>query len=98
MQVVSKKTLKAFWAQHHQAEIPLTAWYAIAAKAGWKTPTDIKAEFGANVDFIGDNRVIFDISSNKYRLIVHVSYRYKAIMIKFVGTHAQYDRIDPETI
>lgn len=54
--------------------------------------------FGRNVDFVGDNRVIFDIGGNKYRLVVHVSYRFRRVLIKFVGTHAQYDRIDPETV
>lgn len=54
--------------------------------------------FGANVDFVGDNRVIFDIAGNRYRLIVRVSYRFKVVQIKFVGTHAEYDRIDAETV
>ena len=55
-------------------------------------------EFGATVDFIGDNRLIFDIGGNRYRLIVHVSYVYKRVLVKFVGTHAEYDRIEPETV
>jgi len=50
------------------------------------------------VDFVGDNRVIFDIAGNKYRLIVHIAYRFKRVLVKFVGTHAAYNRIDPETI
>jgi len=49
-------------------------------------------------DFVGDNRVIFDIGGNKFRLIVHVSYEYQAMLIKFVGTHADYDKIDPEIV
>lgn len=58
----------------------------------------MKAEFGATVDFIGDNRLIFDIAGNKYRLIVHVAYAYKRVLVKFVGTHANYDKIDPEAV
>ncbi len=50
------------------------------------------------MDFVGDNRVIFDIAGNKYRLIVHIAYRFKRVPVKFVGTHAEYDRINPETI
>ena len=49
-------------------------------------------------DFVGDNRVIFNIGGNKFRLIVHVSYEYRAVLIEFVGTHEDYDRIDPETV
>ena len=54
--------------------------------------------FGTTVDFVGDNRVIFDIGGNRYRLIVHVAYRFKRVLIKFVGTHQEYDRIDPEKV
>jgi mRNA interferase HigB len=50
------------------------------------------------VDFVGDNRVIFDLGGNKYRLIVHVSNAYGRVLVKFVGTHTEYDRIDPETV
>ncbi len=54
--------------------------------------------FGSSVDFVADNRIIFDISGNKFRLIVHVAYAYQRVLIKFVGTHADYDRIDAEII
>ena len=57
-----------------------------------------KRYFGATVDFVGDNRVIFDIAGNKYRLIVHVSYVFKRMLVEFVGTLAAYDKIDPETV
>ncbi len=60
----------------------------------WGGPQEIKDTFGATVDFVGDNRVIFDVSGNKYRVIIAFAYTYKRGMIKFVGTHAQYDRID----
>lgn len=58
----------------------------------------MKADFGNTVDFIADNRVIFDIAGNKYRLVAYIAYRFKRVLVKFVGTHAEYDRIDPETI
>ncbi len=73
-------------------------WYLLASKARWTGPADIKRMFGSAVDFVGDNRIIFDIGGNKYRLIVHVSYHYRRVLIKFVGTHSDYDRIDPETV
>lgn len=97
MQVVSRKTLVRFWEVHPAARVPLSAWFAVASKAEWKSPHDIKEQFGS-VDFVNDNRAIFNVGGNKYRLIVHVSYTYKSILIKFVGTHADYNRIDPETV
>lgn len=67
-------------------------------KAEWNRPADVKRLFGPTVDFVGDNRVIFNIGGNKYRIVVHVAYRFKRVLIKFVGTHKEYDRIDPETV
>ncbi len=98
MQIIARRTLKRFWERHPKAEVPLRNWYTLADKANWATPADVKAMFGTNVDFVHDNRVVFDIAGNNYRLIVHVAYPYKRVLIKFVGTHAEYDRIDPETI
>lgn len=98
MQVIARRVLKSFWEKHNQAEIPLSAWYALVSKAEWKSPADVKAMFGSSVDFVGDNRIIFDIAGNRYRLIVHVAYAYKRVLIKFVGTHADYDKIDAEIV
>ncbi|NKK75990.1 type II toxin-antitoxin system HigB family toxin [Rhizobium leguminosarum] len=98
MQIIEKSTLRAFWERHPQARTSLSVWYSTVSRAEWTGPSDIKTMFGANVDFVGDNRIIFDIGGNKYRLIVHVAYRYRRVLIKFVGTHAEYDRIDPETV
>lgn len=98
MQILSKSTLRAFWSRHPRAKEPLIAWYNLVKDADWSGPADVKAGFGTTVDFVSDNRVIFDISGNKYRLIVRVSYPYKRVMIKFVGTHAEYDKIDAETV
>lgn len=98
MQIIAKRTLKEFWEKHPQAETPLKVWYSIVDSAEWSGPADVKAQFGANVDFVSDNRIIFDISGNKYRLITHVAYPFKRVLIKFVGTHAEYDKIDAETV
>lgn len=95
MQIIARKALKDFWAKHNQAEAPLTAWYIAVDKADWTGPADIKAMFGNTVDFVADNRVIFDIGGNKYRLIVYVAYKFHRVLIKFVGTHKEYDKIDP---
>lgn len=97
MQIVALRTLRAFWLEHRRAEGSLKTWYATVGKASWSGPSDIRKMFNS-VDFVGDNRVIFDIAGNRYRLIAHVSYEYKAVLIKFVGTHADYDKINPETV
>lgn len=98
MQIVSRKTLVNFWTKHPQARAPLTAWFNASSNVEWRTSADIKEQFGASVDFVADNRAVFDIAGNKYRLVVHVSYTYKRVLIKFVGTHAEYDRIDVEKV
>lgn len=98
MQVVAKRTLRQFWERHPQAETPLRAWFAVASAARWSGPAEVERAFGAAVDFVGDNRLIFDIAGNRYRLVVHVAYRFRRVLIKFVGTHAEYDRIDPESV
>lgn len=98
MQVIALRTLRRFWARHPQAERPLRAWYALVSRAEWRRPVDVETEFGTTVDFVADNRIVFDIGGNKYRLVVHVAYAYRRILIRFVGTHAEYDRIDVETV
>jgi len=98
MQIIAKRTLKKFWTKHNQAESLLRVWYALVHRAEWASPADVKQDFGTTVDFVGDNRVIFDIGGNKYRLVVRISYTFKRVLIKFIGTHQEYDRIDPETV
>jgi mRNA interferase HigB len=98
MPVIALRTLREFWARQPRAEGPIRAWVAIAAKARWAGPAEIKRQFGNTVDFVGDNRVIFDLGGNKYRLVAHVSFAFGRLLVKFIGTHAEYDRIDPETV
>jgi mRNA interferase HigB len=96
--VISRKTLKIFSERYPQAAKPLSTWYQIVSKGDWSGPADLKSAFGANVDFVRDNRAIFDIGGNKYRLVVHFSYKYKTALIKFVGTHEEYDGTNAETV
>ena len=98
VQVIARRTLVQFWQRHAPAEGPLKAWFAVVSKADWAGPAEVKRAFGATVDFVSDNRVIFDIGGNKYRLVAHISYRFGRVLVKFVGTHSEYDRIDPETV
>lgn len=88
----------AIWVENRRAETPLRVWYAFASKAEWNSPQDVKDMFGTTVDFLADNRVVFDIGGNKYRLVAHVSYRFRRVLVKFVGTHRDYDAIDAETV
>ena len=98
MNVIARRVLQEFWERYPRAKAPLSIWYQIVSKGDWTGPADLKAAFGNNVDFVGDNRAIFDIGGNKYRLVVHFSYRFKTALIKFVGTHTDYDGIDAETV
>ena len=98
MNIIAVRTLRRFWRSHPQAEVPLRLLYSRLTARDWHGPQDIKDVFGTTVDFVGDNRVIFDVAGNKYRVIISFAYAYKRGLIKFVGTHAEYDRINAETV
>jgi len=99
MRVIAIKTLKAFYEQpaYQEAEQPLKTWYAEAKHATWRTPVDIKEKF-STMSILADNRVVFNIGGNKYRLVVKIHYNTGIVYIRFVGTHKQYDQIDEENI
>lgn len=99
MRVLSRATLVNFWdqVQYADSEVSLTAWYDEAKHADWKAPQDIKNQYG-NASIITNNRVVFNIHGNKYRLVIAVNYTYSMCYIRFVGTHAQYDKIDVATV
>ena len=97
MRIIAISTLRAFWTKHPDAQTPLQAWYALACRAQWKSPSDIKAAY-RNASFTANNRVVFNIKGNDYRLIVLVRYDKGLLFVKFVGTHAQYDKIDVLTV
>ena len=73
------------------------AWYALASRVQWKSPSDIKEAY-RNASFTANNRVVFNIKGNDYRLVVLVRYDKGLLFVKFVGTHAQYDKIDVLTV
>lgn len=98
MNVTARRTLKLFWTTHRAAREPSEAWYTIVSRAEWRGPADVTRAFGTSVDFVGDNRVVFDIGGNTYRPVVHFAYPFGRALIRFVGTHRDYDRIDVETI
>ncbi len=85
MQIIAESSLRTFRERGLCAEAPLVAWDAVAFKANQAGPAGVKKAFGATMDFIGDNRVIFDIGSNEYRLIMHFACACRRGLIKFVG-------------
>ena len=99
MRVIAKSSLKNFWSQpgHADARGPLHSWYDEAVKATWASPQDVKSQY-ANAIICGNNRVVFNVGGNKYRLVVEMQYRAGIVWVKFVGTHAQYDRVDVENV
>jgi mRNA interferase HigB len=97
MRIVAKRTLLDFIVRHAQAEQPLLAWHAEASKANWKTPQNIKDQY-TSASFVGRNRVVFNIKRNDFRLIVAVAYQIGVVYVKFVGTHAEYDKVDAATV
>lgn len=97
MKIIATRPLKSFWESHPDAEQPLKAWVDEAGKAAWSSPQDIKGRY-RSASFLKNNRVVFNIKGNDYRLIVAVAYRVGIVYIKFVGTHAEYDRIDAATV
>ena len=97
MRVISVKSLRDFWLLHRDAERMLRVWYAEAEVAQWKAPQDILDSY-ASADILPGNRVVFNIKGNHYRLVVQIHYNTGVVYIRFVGTHAEYDRIDAEKI
>src|SRR5881392_3750619 len=97
MRIIALSTLRAFWERNPDAEVPLRAWYAMASRVVWRTPAEIKAAY-RNVSFTANNRVVFNIKGNDYRLVIAVRYDRQIMFIRFIGTHAEYDRIDATTV
>jgi mRNA interferase HigB len=91
MRIISKKILREFWAQYPDAEQPLKAWHKTVQEATWRTPAEAKSQY-RSASLIGDNRVVFNIAGNKYRLVVVVRYRIQRVYVRFIGTHREYDR------
>ena len=97
MRVISVKTLRDFWQKHPDSESALRAWYTEAKKASWRSPQDIKTAYRSS-SILRNSRVVFNIKGNTYRLVVAVKYEFQLVYVRFVGTHAAYDKIDAEKI
>lgn len=97
MRVIAKKILRDFWLKHPACEQQLKSWYNEAEIATWKTPNEIKRDY-PSASILENNRIVFNIKGNNYRLIIKLNYHYQMVWIRFIGTHAQYDKIDAATI
>jgi mRNA interferase HigB len=99
MRIIAVGALRAFWSRpgRRDAEQPLRAWVHVVRAAEWANPTDVK-QMLRTADIFPRGRVIFDIGGNKYRLVAAVHYQGKRVYIRFIGTHAEYDNINPGTI
>jgi mRNA interferase HigB len=99
VKVISRALLRRFWERPdcQDAKQPLLAWFKEVERAAWRTPAEVKGLY-RSADVVGDNRIVFNIGGNKYRLVVWVKYSVQLVLIKWVGTHGEYDRIDVTTI
>lgn len=97
VRIVSLGTLREFWNRHPDAETPLRSWFALASRADWRSPADVKTAY-RNASFVANNRVVFNIKGNDYRLVLAVHYNRRMMFVRFIGTHQEYDSIDAGTI
>jgi len=89
----AKSTLRTFWEKHDDSEQYLKTWYDTVKHANWKKPNDVKKVY-VSASIIGDNRIVFNIKGNTYRLIVKFNYERQWAFIRFIGTHAEYNKKD----
>lgn len=97
MRIIARKTLVQFWIKNPNSKASLETWFKEAERAEWNNPSEIKKLY-PSASFLMSNRVCFNISGNNYRLIVKINYQFHIVYIRFVGTHAEYNKIDAETV
>ena len=97
VRIIVRGTLRDFWLKNSDSEQPLKAWFQEAKRAEWSNPNEVKANY-ANASILKHSRVVFNIAGNKYRLVVMINYRIVIVFIRFIGTHEEYESINPEKI
>lgn len=97
LRIIAKKILREFWQKHSDCEQQLKSWFKEVSIADWKNSNEIKTEY-PSASILNDQRMVFNIKGNHYRLVVKVNYDYQMIWIRFIGTHAEYDKIDANKI
>lgn len=97
MRIIKDKMIKAQFEKYPDTKGPLTEWLKEAKRADWKSPQELKDRF-PSASVLADNRFVFNIKGNHYRLIVHIFFPARVVYVKFFGTHAAYDKIDAITV
>ncbi len=97
MRVIAKRILRDFWEKHEDCEQQLKSWFREIQKSNWENPNQVKEEY-PSASILNNNRVVFNIKGNNYRLIVKISFEYQMVWIRFIGTHGEYDKINANTI
>jgi mRNA interferase HigB len=100
MRVIALRTIKHFIGnrpQHADAREPALAWYRQVLRADWASPAEVKRDI-RSASILKDARVVFNIAGNKYRIVVRINYPYRVVYVRFIGTHADYDRIAAQSV
>lgn len=97
MRVIARSTLREFWSKYPESQKSLVVWYKNVETANWKSPIELKIQFPI-ASILNDNRVVFNIKGNKYRVVVKINYELKILWIRFIGTHSEYDKINANII
>ena len=97
MRVIAKKILRQFWEKHPNCEQQLKSWHQEPTESSWDNSNDIKKDF-PTASILGDNRIVFNVKGNHYRLIVKISYTHQMVWIRFIGSHTEYNKIDATKI
>ncbi|MEC5166463.1 mRNA interferase HigB [Flavobacterium sp. PL11] len=97
MRIVTFTKIKEFTEKHAGSDVALRDWYFKVKRSEWNTLNDIKQAFNS-VDYVGDNRYVFNTKGNDYRLVAIIIFVSSKVYIRFIGTHSQYDKIDCSNI
>lgn len=97
MRIISKRTLREYYSRHSKAEIPLRAWHAAAKEAHWNSFNELKMQFPA-ASIVGNDRVVFNIRGNDFRLIAKIDFEWQLIFVRFIGTLREYDKLDASKV
>lgn len=98
MNIYNRSSIIAFYTKHADAKIPLEVWYEEVGTKSWKSPNQLKDDYGGNVSILKNSRAVFDIKGNDYRIVAAINYENGWVLIKFIGTHGEYDKIDADTV